>query len=162
VATLEQYSHLLYRYFPKLAKGNYKIRSPFDPSYNCVAFAAGLRVWKEANVDQFGVKGHWDKDQQEEQSLTRTVRYFQQKLGYRVTTDARYEPGYEKIAIYADDKNEFKHVARQTRSRWVSKLGQLHDIEHKSLDLLVGPYGNVVRLLKRRRPKRQKKDYQPR
>jgi hypothetical protein len=125
VATLDEYAYLLYRYFPKLAKGNHRIKSPFDPTYNCVAFAAGLRVWKEPSVDQFGVAGHWDEDLQKEDSLARTIRYFQQKLGYKVTRSARYEPGHEKIAIYADDKNEFKHVAKQSRSNWVSKLGQL-------------------------------------
>src|SRR5271167_374709 len=89
--------------------------------------------------------------------VARTISYLQKAFGYKIATHSRYERGYEKLAIYADTNKVFKHVAKQSASKWLSKLGQLHDIEHSSLDVLVGPYGNVVRLLKRKRGRSGKK-----
>lgn len=60
------------------------------------------------------------------------------------------ELGYEKIAIYAKDGKP-THMARMLpNGRWTSKLGESHDIEHKTLDGLEDScYGQVAKLLKR-------------
>ena len=81
------------------------------------------------------------------------IKLFESKeLGYKRTKSAKHEQGFEKIAIYARGR-EATHVARQLgKHRWTSKLGFGHDIEHRTLDSLVGHllYGDVVRILKRK------------
>ena len=68
--------------------------------------------------------------------------------------DAEVINGIEKIAIYADAFGDFTHAARQLRDgRWTSKLGDLDDIEHESLEEVAGApdcdYGVVVRYMMR-------------
>lgn len=60
------------------------------------------------------------------------------------------EPGYEKVAIYAKDGRP-THMARMLpNGRWSSKLGDMWDIEHKTLGGLEdSDYGLVAKLLKR-------------
>lgn len=72
-------------------------------------------------------------------------------LHFELCTDAAYEDGYEKIAIYAQG-NVPKHVARQLPDGiWTSKLGSDEDIYHNTLDVLEGgDYGDVVQLMKRK------------
>jgi hypothetical protein len=82
-----------------------------------------------------------------------TTTAFQQafaSLGYELCGDAKFETGFEKIAIYAIGGNP-THAARQLPDgRWVSKLGELEDIQHATLDVLSGgPYGSVVAVLRR-------------
>lgn len=65
------------------------------------------------------------------------------------------EEGLVKVAIYADEEDIPQHAARQLADgRWVSKLGDLEDIEHTTLDALEeGVVGRVRLYLQRpRRP----------
>jgi hypothetical protein len=60
------------------------------------------------------------------------------------------EPGFEKVALFADASGMPQHAARQLATgRWTSKLGRMEDIEHALRDLEGGIYGSVVLLLKR-------------
>jgi len=72
-------------------------------------------------------------------------------IGYTRASDASFEVGSEKIAIYADEFARPRHAARQTRNgRWLSKLGKEADILHKTLhDLEDGLYGRVAVILRR-------------
>ena len=69
--------------------------------------------------------------------------------------NASLEPGFEKVALYADRNEEVTHAARQTADgSWTSKLGEWEDIAHKSLEALCGDepaYGTVAQILKRPR-----------
>ena len=71
-----------------------------------------------------------------------------QTLGYVACDHGRVEAGVEKLALYADDDNEYTHVARQlANGKWTSKLGGLEDIEHElPEDVLCDDYGQVVAL----------------
>ena len=71
-------------------------------------------------------------------------------LGYHACPGGALEPGFDKVAIYALNDGNPKHVARQLSSGlWTSKLGTMEDIEH-DLDGLVGErYGSVVAFLRR-------------
>ena len=141
VASLNDFTTDLYQAFPKLGKGNHTLKSPFDPNYNCVAFALGLSAWQNPEPGDF----------------RETVRWIEKTFGYRRVKNGRPERGYEKLAIYADATGGFKHIARQAGSRWASKLGELHDLQHHTLDLLAGPtYGNVVAFLRRRRQRKRR------
>lgn len=59
--------------------------------------------------------------------------------GFCRCENSQVESGYDKIVIYADENDEFTHVAIQSRvGRWVSKLGDLEDVEHRTPEVLSG------------------------
>jgi hypothetical protein len=65
--------------------------------------------------------------------------------------NGEFEPGYEKVAIYAKDGVP-QHAARQLdASYWTSKLGRSVDISHQLEHLEGEQYGKVARFLKRLR-----------
>jgi hypothetical protein len=71
-------------------------------------------------------------------------------LGYVECVGEEPEPGFEKIAVFADDQGIPRHAARQTStSRWTSKLGIMEDIEHALHDLEGSLYGSVMLIMKR-------------
>jgi hypothetical protein len=60
-------------------------------------------------------------------------------LGYVRCNDGSREPGFERIAIYEDDRGVPTHAARQLPSgKWSSKCGRSYDIEH-DLETDAGP-----------------------
>ncbi len=95
---------------------------------------------------------YWPVEPREE-TVAGFIKAFGQ-LGYAVCDTSDLEPGYERLAIYADDTNVPTHMARQLPSgHWTSKLGELEDIQHLTLDQLAGSdYGRVVQFLKRKHP----------
>jgi hypothetical protein len=82
-----------------------------------------------------------------------TVDAYQKALetcGFLVCSDALLEPGFEKVALYAIG-SEPQHAARQLpNGLWTSKLGDLEDIKHETLEALEGAeYGRVVLITRR-------------
>jgi len=75
-------------------------------------------------------------------------------LGYRECQRDEFEPGFEKVAIYADETGEARHAARQLGPmRWTSKLGVHVDIEHEGLADVESPfYGRVAVIMCRALP----------
>lgn len=76
------------------------------------------------------------------------------KVGYsEETKDRSIEPGWDKVAFFADIHGVPNHFARQLPSgAWTSKMARLNDIEHSSLECLEGVdgYGPVILIMKRR------------
>ena len=73
------------------------------------------------------------------------------QYGFAVCDGPELEPGFEKIAVYAEGREPL-HVARQLLDgRWTSKLGrQWEDIEHINLeDVVKDGYGEPVLFLRR-------------
>lgn len=139
------------RWFPQISNGVFHETSPEDEFYNCIAFAAGDKSQKWWPNDAPGA--YWPITREE--SLDNFVQAFA-TLGYEACESFDLEDGYEKVAIYADRAGEPTHMALQLPSgRWSSKLGDLEDIEHETLDQLNGDdkyqYGRAVRCLRRRR-----------
>lgn len=135
--------------FPQLPSAGYQIKSAFDIGYNCIAFAAGdTRRWWWP--DRYG-NYYWPPGVAREMTLPCFVEAFA-TLNYQPCSDARLEVGYEKVAIYSV-MGEPQHAARQLSTGiWVSKLGQLEDIEHHTLEGIEGnDYGRVAQFLKRLR-----------
>ena len=111
------------RDFPNLRKLGYSRTS--DPHYhNCIAYAAGdlQRAWwpdehppNSSNYWPPGVPHHEE-----------TVAVFTQAfatLGYSLCADGKWEPGYEKLAIYTW-RGLVRHMAKQqANATWRSKLG---------------------------------------
>ena len=134
--------------FPALTRGGYRITSPANADYYCVA-------WAVADTDKWWWPGpdaqreYWPPSVLRE----RTTSAFQAAFalfGYGPCTEEDLEPGFEKVALFADASGKSTHAARQLATgRWTSKLGRMEDIEHELHDLEGAVYGSVVLISKR-------------
>lgn len=132
--------------FPRLDPENHEITSPSTPRYNCIAWAAGdeRRSWWP-DVDEVA---YWPENVPRIETAEGFAAAFR-TLGDSPCGDGEFEPGYEEVALYADQGTP-THAARQlSDGRWSSKLGQSVDIAHAP-DALDGPlYGAIVLYLRR-------------
>ena len=140
--------HIIENSFPELLKDGYSLTSVKTPEYNCISWAAGedsVWWWPDSN----GIY-YWPAEIPRAETIETFIKAYE-KLGYSVCDNANLESGFEKIAIYADSNKKPTHAARQLSSgRWTSKLGNLEDIEHLTLDgLISNSYGSVAVILKR-------------
>jgi hypothetical protein len=128
-------------HFPTLARDGYRITSPRDDCYNCVAWIArDLLRWWEPGLDG----GFWPRAVSDEDldagDLAEYVAVFE-SWGFERCPDGDLEDGTEKIAIYAAN-GEFAHVAYQRGDgAWSSKLGKLNDVRHERAVSLSGSGG---------------------
>lgn len=137
------------RTFPRLDDQNHAVTSPEDPNYNCAAWAVADDLawwWPSPDPEYF-----WPPGARRDGTLEAFIEGYG-VLGYQVGKSPGFEPGYEKIAIYATADGP-QHVARQLESgRWTSKLGSWQDIEHSTLSDLEGDaYGRVALIMQRPR-----------
>jgi len=66
--------------------------------------------------------------------------------GYYICDNDKYEPDFNKIAIYVDDDGYVNHASKQYKNMWRSKLG-FHDIIEHKLEWLSGyDYNNYGRI----------------
>lgn len=143
------------RAFPSAAGAGYFLRSPQDPIYNCIAWAASVTniAWWPTPSPVAGA--FWPDGAPREQTLAAFLQAFA-TLGYEdCGMDGSLESNYERIAIYATTDGKPQHAARQLRDGvWTSKLGQYRDIHHSTPDAIENEaYGRVVRIMRRwRRP----------
>lgn len=134
--------------FPNLAGSGYRVTSPRDADYNCIAWAAGdTHLWWWPGKDI--AKEYWPPGIPRERTRDAFVKAFA-SLGYTICEDDTLEAGYEKIALFADVDGRPTHAARQLASgHWSSKLGKAEDIEHRLHDLEGNMYGSVVLVMQR-------------
>ncbi len=133
--------------FPKLIDTQFQITSEKSKEYNCIAWAVGEgnRWWEPTT---FG-KHYWPDGVSREYTVDAYIAAYK-TIGFIPCSDPKWEVGFEKVALYA--KGRFPtHASRQVENgNWTSKLGQLEDIEHPTLEGLEGDeYGYVVQILKR-------------
>jgi hypothetical protein len=148
--------------FPKLRRGDYRVTSDEDESYNCIAHAAGKddNWWWPVDADVEGV--HWPDGVELKEAIEAFIRAYETE-GYIVCEGRDLEVGVEKIAIYVDVDGIPTHAARQLADgSWTSKLGGWEDIQHQTLEALEADddegrqglgYGKVAVIM--RRPRRQ-------
>jgi hypothetical protein len=132
--------------FPNLAGTGYRITSPPDSTYNCIAWAASVTSdWWWPDPDGFDF---WPSGIVRECTVDAFILAFA-TCGFTPCSDGSLEPGWERVAIYATHEGP-THMARQlANDQWTSKLGPDDDIEH-TLDGLVSPiYGSIVQFLRR-------------
>ncbi|MGK7876268.1 MAG: hypothetical protein AB4426_24125 [Xenococcaceae cyanobacterium] len=134
--------------YPNLPLTGYEITSPDTIDYNCIAWAAGDQEswwWPDKNEQDY-----WPPGIKREETLPAFIDAFQ-TIGYELCESESLEEEFEKVAIYIDENSKPKHAARQLpNGKWTSKLGNWEDIEHESLDGLVGEYyGTVAQIMKR-------------
>lgn len=141
--------------FPGLRECPYQLTSPFDENYNCIAWAAGDVTnwwWPTAGSKP----NYWPEAVPADETIPAFVEAFA-SLGYTECEGGGYEPGFEKVALYADQDGIPTHMARQLPDgTWTSKIGELPDIQHGTLEALEGmggegeaSYGWVVKFLRR-------------
>jgi hypothetical protein len=137
------------RLFPNLGGGDFRVTSPRDVAYNCIAWAAGdtRRFWWPQPVHP---SRFWPSGIPRSVTVDAFVAAFS-TIGYAVCKNGELEAGCEKIALYVDETQKPKHMARQNRDgSWSSKLGGLEDITHATLNGLEGEgYGSVTLFMKR-------------
>ena len=136
------------RGFPGLLLKGYKITSPINALYNCIAWAAGNKNywWEPTN----GAGYYWPPNIPREYTLDAYVQAYQ-TLGYEECDNYALERGIEKVAILV--KNGIpQHATRQLKSgKWTSKLGRNKDISHELSGIEGRSYGQVAVILKRYR-----------
>ena len=135
------------KFFPNLISSDYTITSPATLEYNCIAWAAGnTKAWWWP--DPYSLY-YWPPEIPRTETLQSFIKAYE-ILGYTLCDNATSEEGFEKIVIYVDSNGTPTHAARQLNSEyWTSKLGNLEDIEHTTLESLGSYYGTVAAILKR-------------
>lgn len=144
--------------FPNLANSKFKIKSPWDDDYQCIA-------WAECYTDRKSWPGTgytWPEglplaDPPETATEEHFILRFSE-LGYKPCgLDSSFQFGYQKVAIYANNMG-VTHMARQqiAGTGWLSKAGRMGDILHPKLEDMEGEmsveafeYGKVSLILKR-------------
>jgi len=130
--------------FPNLTNDNFEIKSPATHQYNCISWAAGRidRAWWP-----FG--GYWPDDVSRQVTADAFIEAYA-SIGYEVTDNPHLESGYEKIAIYLLNGLP-KHASRQLLNGcWTSKLGNMEDVDHDSLEAVTGQiYGDAQIFMRR-------------
>src|SRR5258708_6860805 len=96
--------------FPGLASSGYRITSPAEARYNCLAWAVGSdQTWLQAER----VNGYyWPPGVTRENSVSSWIDVMRMH-GFESCDDSEQEPGWEKVAIYVDASGEPGHIARQ-------------------------------------------------
>jgi len=137
--------------FPSLTSSNYRITSPATPAYNCIAWAIGAddRWWWPDNQ----YNAYWPEGVPREETLEAFIQAYA-LAGYIPCDTSDHEHGFEKIAIYTDERGKPTHAARQIlNGHWTSKLGDGEDIEHDCPENLTGiRYGCPALFMKRPTP----------
>jgi len=142
--------------FPRLSGAKWFSKSPFDDTYQCIAWAAGdtSRKWWPINNPP---ECHWPEGAPFDDTVGSFVHAFA-TLGYKPCSNSAFELWHQKVAIYATSTGLVRHMARQHffGRGWLSKPGKLEDIVHPDLQSIEGDpspnaleYGKVVQILER-------------
>jgi len=150
--------------FPNLKNATWRIKSPSDDTYQCIAWAACRtdRKWWPVDHPEF----YWPPKSPVIVAPPLPLLWFTpvdymiqgfRTLGYQPCDSHEFEFGYQKVAIYENETGA-THMARQhfLGRGWLSKLGNAEDIFHGKLTDIEGStvamafqYGEVAQILKR-------------
>ena len=123
------------------------MRGAATAEYNCLAWALHNnrdQIWPDEDQQL-----SWPPDMQRAETV-QCIQEFLERIGFVECAGHHLEPGYEKIALYADSFGP-QHFSRQlANGEWTSKLGDLVDAAHSTLAVLEGgKYGDVTKIFKR-------------
>lgn len=148
---------LLHGMFPNLAAGDGRIASKVEASQNCLAFVIGekKRPWWPGSwtANGYGAPGtsappnYWPDDLPSDETV-QNIEMALERFGFAVcNADDHPDPAtVERVVIYATSAGTPSHVAIELPDgQWASKLGDFHDIHHRTTENLEGNvYGGVV------------------
>lgn len=142
--------------FPGLNSDNhFKITSPYDENYNCIAWAAihtDYWLWPPGGRRLDGVLFYWPIGVPKDDRLSSFIKMYE-TYGYTLCETWDLEEGYRKITIYIKpDGITVTHASRQLRDgHWTSKLGKGNDIQHGNPYSIEGNfYGHVGAFMKKK------------
>ena len=136
--------------FPALLGGvGYRDTSEETIVYNCLAWALGIN-WTRYDPEPKCAGYYWFPGLPRKWDVP-TIRLLFEKHGYVIADNYDLEAGFEKVVFFTDDAGIPQHFARQLPSgKWTSKMGDLNDIEHDSLNSIANSiYGSPGLVLKR-------------
>jgi len=142
---------------PNLTRHKWRCASKKDPSYNCIAWAAGDTTRNWWPPSHLGAVTYWPPGILAFETLAAFIQAFE-TLGYEVCDHPGLEVGMEKVAIFVSARTGAPtHAARQLPSgQWTSKLGAGIDIVHDDLEAVGGEmaleFGSVAAVLVRPGP----------
>jgi hypothetical protein len=145
--------------WPNLTEDERQGTSPRSTQYNCLAWAAGTdQEWWEPDDPRYTPHGGpttWPEGVPHVFTVEACIQAFA-TIGYAPCDTAELEPGFEKVALYADEFGDPTHAARQLESGlWTSKMGDLEDTDHATVHSVEGPvYGRAMIFLRRPRQPR--------
>ncbi len=130
--------------FPGLPRDGYRVTSPPDLNYNCLAWVLGDNCrWWEPSAD-----GFWPGPEEESFGLEPFVAVLESH-GFKQCESAETDENLEKVALFASG-GEITHASRQLPSgKWTSKLGSDVDLEHSLHSLEGAIFGTVAQVLSR-------------
>lgn len=133
---------------------SFKITSPKDPNYNCIAWAIiknNILVWPHPSASIIdGVE--WPNELPCDCKLDTFIKLFNLREYYSCDSWL-FENGFQKIALYVHPTTKnVTHAARQQpNGLWTSKLGPQEDITHSTpLTIECNEYGNAVHFMMRK------------
>lgn len=161
VSNFEIGKQKLIQVFPDLRNDiNFKILSPYNAFYNCIAWAMGYTDrWVDHNIY---VAGHWWPAGVELEGTTAALIHAFEAEGFVMADNNLPEDGYEKVALYKKrDSDEWTHASKiLSENIEHSKFGQGWDGQHSHNVLCntgIGyennSYGEVFAYMKRFLPK---------
>lgn len=144
--------------FPLLNSDSaFKITSPIDSNYNCIAWAYNVSnkwMWPSSLGHKLDGYTYWPEGAENDENINAFIAAFKLKE-YEVCDSWEYEAGYQKIALYTKN-GKCTHAAREivgdvkNQGVWTSKLGESHDIRHSNPYSIEGNiYGTVYCIMKR-------------
>jgi hypothetical protein len=142
--------------FPGLVGTKWLPKSPYDDTYQCIAWAAGDTSHKWWPI-YFPPICYWPQGVPYDETVNGFIRAFE-TLGYKRSQSRGFEFGWQKVAIYAKNDGTVTHMARQHffGRGWLSKPGDLADILHLHLEgiesdpsPMASGYGTVAQILER-------------
>ncbi len=131
--------------------GNFRYTSPKKKAYNCLAWAIGI---SNLQIDMLYFRDVYELDPNTlDHSANGYAECINRYYGFEICDSAEVEDGFEKIALYEDNRRDFTHAARQLdNGKWTSKMGTYEDIEHDDLDAVAGAfYGKPSVYMKRKK-----------
>lgn len=138
--------------FPDLNNSGYRVASPKDPAYNCIAFVAGdtTRKWSPTLIP---VPGYYWPPGADRGDGPESLRSCFEQIGYEHCEGGTPEHGYKKIALYMDADGMWSHAAKlQENGGWASKLAEIEDIWHQNEHCFADSiYGNVFEYMRRKK-----------
>lgn len=135
--------------FTKIHGLGYKITSPENTFYNCIAWAAedDTRWW----WPDMGFQAYWPEGVSRVCTVESFVKAYN-TIGYEQCVSGEHESGFIKVAIFTDSNGVPTHAARELpgETMWTSKLGPSFDISHHIYGLNDGGgYGNPTVFMKK-------------
>jgi hypothetical protein len=147
--------------FPKLKSIPFKVADVTSRGtfvYNCAAYAFKdeTKPWWPIDPRKAGRYYYWPDGYPRNNSIRDFFLVFE-SFGYERCATGDIEEGYEKIAIYVDQSDVPKHLARTEEGKWKSKLGDLQDIHQHTLEAVeTDEYGTAKYFMRKPLPKAEK------